>query len=245
VVVFRPAKLPKLRQITFEGNHAVETATLERAIHNIAIGEDYSDREFRLVVEANLTPKYEELGYLQVRFPKIAAVSQGPDSIAASVTVQEGRPWKLGDVELAGDNLPVDQMLRAGKFHKGELANWKELQISIARMYQVLRADGYLSPQGNPNRIFHDDTGMVDVRVEVRRGARFYFGTLEIQGLGAKETETAQDMWELRPGAPLDGVYLDDYVAKVFSQARVSKHSIDREMNVRQPGNLVDVVLKF
>jgi outer membrane protein assembly factor BamA len=245
IVVFRPAKLPKLRQITFEGNHAIDSATLENTIHKVAIGEDYSDREFRLVVESNLTAKYEELGYLQVRFPKITAVPQGPDSIAASVTVEEGRSWKLGDVQLAGDNLPADQMVRAGKFRKGEVANWKEIQISIARSFQVLRADGYLSPHGNPNRIFHDETGMVDLRVDVQRGARFYFGTLEIQGLNAKEIETAQDMWELRPGAPLDGPYLDDYVGKVFSLAHSSKRNVNREMNVRQPGNLVDVVLKF
>lgn len=245
VVVFRPAKLPKLRQVTFEGNHAIDTATLENAIHKVAVGEDYSDREFRLVVESNLTLRYEELGYLQVKFPKITATPQAPDSIAALVTIQEGRPWKLGDVEITGDNLPVGRMLHVGKFHKGEAANWREIQKSIASMNQVLRADGYLSPHGNPSRIFHDETGMVDVRVEVQRGARFYFGTLEIQGLSAKETETAQELWELRPGAPLDGPYLDEYVGKVFSLSHGSKRSVNREMNVRQPGNLVDVVLKF
>jgi outer membrane protein assembly factor BamA len=159
--------------------------------------------------------------------------------------VQEGRAWKLGEIELSGDNLPVGQMLRAGTFRKGEVANWKEIQISIARMFQVLRADGYLSPKGNPNRIFHDETGTVDVRVEVHRGTRFYFGTLEIQGLSAKESETAQEMWELRPGAPLDGPYLDEFVGKVFSLSHGSSRSVNREMNVRQPGNLVDVVLKF
>jgi outer membrane protein assembly factor BamA len=245
VVVFRPAKLPKLRQINFEGNHAIDSATLERLIHGVAIGEDYSDREFRVIVEANLTTKYEELGYLRVRFPKIVAVQQGADSIAATVTVEEGQAWKLGDVELIGDNLPADQMLRLGKFQKGQVANWKEIQKSFAAMYQVLRADGYLSPHGTPNRIFQDDSGVVDLRVEVQKGVRFYFGTLEIKGLGAKETETAQDMWELRPGAPLDGPYLDDYVRKVFDLSHGSRSSVNREMNVRQPGNLVDVVLKF
>jgi outer membrane protein assembly factor BamA len=112
-------------------------------------------------------------------------------------------------------------------------------------MYQVLRADGYLSPHGDPDRIFHDDTGVVDLRVDVQKGARFYFGTLEIQGLSSKEIQTAQDMWELRPGAPMDGPYLDDYVRKVFNLSHGSKSTVNREMAVRQPGNLVDVVLKF
>lgn len=245
VVVFRPAKLPKLRQIAFQGNHAIDATILENTIHKIAIGEDYSDREFRLIVEANLTPKYEELGYLQVKFPKIEAISQGPDSIVASVIVEEGRPWKLGNIEVSGDNLPIDQMIRAGKFPKGEIANWKEIKKSLGSMYQVLRADGYLSPRGEPNRIFHAETGLVDLRVDVQKGARFYFGSLEIQGLNAKETETAQDMWELRPGAAMDGSYLDDYVRKLFNLTHGSKSNVNREMNVRQPGNLVDVVLKF
>ncbi|MBV8904691.1 MAG: hypothetical protein JOZ22_13750 [Acidobacteriia bacterium] len=245
VVVFRPAKLPKLRQITFEGNHAIDSATLEKTIHGVAIGQDYSDREFRLIVEANLTAKYEELGYLQVRFPKIVATAQGADSMAAAVTVEEGRPWKLGEIAVSGDNLPVEQMMRAGKFQKGAVANWKEIQKSMGGMYQVLRSDGYLSPHGEASRVFHDDSGIVDLRIDVQKGTRFYFGTLEIRGLNAKETETAQDLWELRPGAPMDAPYLEDYVRKVFNLTHGSKSTVNREMNVRQPGNLVDVVLKF
>jgi len=244
VVVFRPANLPKLRQIAFEGNHAFDAATLERAIHIVAVGQDYSDREFRVVVESNLTPMYEEKGYLKVAFPKIVAVPLSKDAVLAAVTIQEGQVWKMGDIQLIGDNLPVDQMLRAGKFHKGNVANWKQILISLDDMRQVLRADGYLSAATQPNRIFHDATGDVDLRIDVQRGARFYFGSLELQGLSAKDNDKAQEMWELRPGAPMDGPYLDEYVRSVFGIVR-AKSNVNREITVRQPGNLVDVVLKF
>lgn len=244
VVVFRPAKLPKLRQIAFEGNHAFDAATLENAIHKVAVGDDYSDREFRVIVEANLTPMYEEKGYLKVTFPKIVAVPLVADAVLAAVTIEEGRTWKLGDVQLSGDSLPMDQMLRAAKFRKGEVANWKQILISLDDMRQVLRSDGYLAASAKPNRIFHDETGAVDLRVDVERGARFFFGSLELQGLSAKDNEKAQEMWELRPGAPMDGPYLDEYVRSVFGIVH-AKTNVNREMTVRQPGNLVDVVLKF
>lgn len=244
VVVFRPANLPKLRQIAFEGNHAFDAATLEKAIHNVAVDQDYSEREFRVVVEANLVPMYEEKGYLKVAFPKIAAVSLDASGVVATVTILEGRAWKLNNVQLNGDNLPVDQMLRAGKFHKGEVANWKQILISLDDMRQVLRADGYLMAAASPSRIFTDATGEIDLRVDVKRGARYYFGSLELQGLSAKDADKAQEMWEVRPGAPMDGPYLDEYVRKVFDVVR-AKSGVDRRMSVRQPGNLVDVVLKF
>lgn len=244
VVVFRPANLPKLRQITFEGNHVFDAAALERAIHTVAVGQDYSDREFRVVVEANLTPIYEEKGYLKAAFPKIVAVPMSKDTVVAAVAIQEGRAWKLGDVQLVGDNLPAEQMLRAGKFRKGDIANWKQILISLDDMRQVLRADGYLSASAEPSRIFRDPTGDVDLRVDVQRGARFYFGSLELRGLSAKDNDKAQQMWELRPGAPMDGPYLDEYVRSVFGIVR-AKSNVNREMSVRQPGNLVDVVLKF
>src|SRR5579875_2934058 len=243
VVVFRPANLPKLRQIAFEGNHVFDAPTLEKVIHKVAVGDDYSDREFRVVVEANLIPMYEEKGYLKVTFPKIVAVPLGANGVLAAVTIQEGRLWKMGDVQLNGDNLPVDQMLRAGKFRKGEAANWKQILISLDDMRQVLRADGYLSASATPNRVFHEETGDVDLRVDVQRGARFYFGTLEIRGLSAKDVDKAQEMWELRPGAPMDGPYLDEYVRNVFGVVS-AKSNVNREMSIRQPGNLVDVVLK-
>jgi outer membrane protein assembly factor BamA len=244
VVVFRPANLPKLRQITFEGNHVFDAATLERVIHTVAVGQDYSDREFRVVVEANLTPMYEEKGYLKAVFPKIVAVPLSKDAVLAAVTIEEGHVWKLGDVQLMGDNLPAHQMLRAGKFRKGDIANWKQILISLDDMRQVLRADGYLSASAQPNRVFRDTTGDVDLRVDVQRGARFYFGSLELRGLSAKENNKAQEMWELRPGAPMEGPCLDEYVRSVFGIVR-AKSNVNREMSVRQPGNLVDVVLKF
>lgn len=244
VVVFRPANLPKLRQIAFEGNRAFDVPTLENTIHKVAVGEDYSDREFRVAVEANLTPMYEEKGYLKIAFPKIVAVPLSPDSVLATVTIQEGHTWKLGDVLLSGDNLPTDQMTRAGKFHKGELANWKQILISLDDMRQILRSDGYLAASANPERIFHDQTGYIDLRVNVQKGARFYFGTIELQGLSAKDIDKAMAMWELRPGAPMDGPYLDEYVRSVFSAVHV-KSNVNRQMSIRQPGNLVDVILKF
>ena len=244
VVVFRPANLPKLGQIAFEGNHVFDAATLEKTIHKVVIGEDYSDREFRVVVEANLIPMYEEKGYLKVTFPKIVAVPLGSDGVLAAVTIQEGHAWNIGDVQLIGDNLPIDQMLRAGKFHKGAVANWKQILISLDDMRQILRGDGYLAVSANPSRIFHDDTSNVDLRVDVQRGARFYFGSLELQGLTAKENDKAQGMWELRPGAPMDGPYLDEYVRSVFGVVH-TKTNVNRQITVRQPGNLVDVVLKF
>jgi outer membrane protein assembly factor BamA len=242
-VVFRPANLPKLRQIAFEGNHVFNAAMLEKIIHPVAIGEDYSEREFRLIVESNLTPMYEEKGYLKVSFPKIVAVPVG-DGMLAAVTIQEGREWRIGDLLLSGDNLPADRMLRASKCHRGDVANWKQVLVSLDEMKQVLRSDGYLSASAKPSRIFHDESGDVDLQIAVQRGPRFYFGTLELQGLSAKDNEKAMEMWELRPGAPMDGVYLDDYVRSVFSAVR-AKSQVNRNITVRQPGNLVDVVLKF
>ena len=244
VVVFHPANLPKLRQIAFDGNHIFDAATLEKAIHTVAVGQDYSDREFRLIVESNLTPMYEEKGYLKVSFPKIVSVPVGAGGVLAAVTVQEGHAWKLGELLLSGDNLPVDQMLRASKCRKGDLANWKQMLVSLDDMRQVLRSDGYLAASLKPDRVFHEETGEVDVRIDVQRGARFYFGSLELQGLSAKDNEKAMEMWELRPGAPMDGVYLDEYVRNVFGAVH-AKTNVNRNITVRQPGNLVDVVLKF
>jgi outer membrane protein assembly factor BamA len=111
-------------------------------------------------------------------------------------------------------------------------------------MRQVLRSDGYLAAALKPDRVFHEETGEVDVRIDVQRGARFYFGSLELQGLSAKDNEKAMEMWELRPGAPMDGVYLDEYVRNVFGAVH-AKTNVNRNVTVRQPGNLVDVVLKF
>jgi hypothetical protein len=68
VVVCRPAHLPKVAAIRFEGNAAIADGALQAAMAKVAMDQEYTERDFRRKLEFNLRPLYDELGRLTVAF---------------------------------------------------------------------------------------------------------------------------------------------------------------------------------
>ncbi|MBV9081715.1 MAG: hypothetical protein JOZ62_03500 [Acidobacteriaceae bacterium] len=240
-VIFRPANAPKVMHVAVEGNRAFDSATLERAIHGIVVGQDYSDRDFRQIVQLNITPMYEERGYLKVAYPRITG-SGTSGEITVTVAIDEGGVWRLGAVDVTGDNLPLVQMKRAATFPQGKIANWHEIVAGIAQMEQVLRSDGYLRVQSNPARSFHEDTGVVDLNIAVATGPQYLFSTIEVHGLTAKQEQEAYSIWDLHRGSPFDEPYSDEYVRRLYKMLNGRAKSIHRDMQVNQAARTVDVV---
>src|ERR1017187_2874783 len=95
-VAFRPAHLPKVAAIRFEGNAAIAGSALQAALAKVAMSQDYTERDFRRKLELNLRPLYEELGRLTVAFPHVNMASAGDAAVAVTAGIDEGPEWRLG-----------------------------------------------------------------------------------------------------------------------------------------------------
>jgi outer membrane protein assembly factor BamA len=135
------------------------------------MGQDYTERDFQRLLDFNVRPLYEELGRLTVAFPSVRMADSGDAAVAVTAGIDEGPVWQLGKVVLTGDALPLADMYDAARFAYGAPANWKQFMASIHQMEQVLRRDGYITVSSKPLRSFHEPTLVVDVNVEVRKGA--------------------------------------------------------------------------
>ena len=161
-VVFRPAHLPKIASMRFQGNAAITDQKLQAAMERVAMGQEFTERDFRRMLELNLRPLYEELGHLTVAFQKVSMAEAGGDTVTVTAAIEEGPAWNLGKVELAGDRLPLAEMHDAAKFDHGAPANWARFKASIHDMEQVLRRDGYIRVASNPVRLFREAEKIVD-----------------------------------------------------------------------------------
>jgi len=244
-VVFVLANLPKIAEVVFAGNEALDSATLQRAIVKVAPGQDYTDRLFRRMLELTLRPLYEEKGRLAVSFPHIAIADPTAATSTINVEINEGPAWTLGKIELTGDGLPVDEMKRAAKFPEGKLANWKQIEACIESMERLLRRDGYLNVASKPARSFHEKESVVDLTIQVRKGKQFLFVGLRINGFSPDLEQKARKLWKLKEGAPMDESYVNEYLRSMLDSLRVQVKSISNAFNVRPGTNLVDVVLSF
>lgn len=242
--VFQPETLPKVAAIRFEGNQAIASEILTQTIGRLTVGQDFSERQFGDIVKLNLTPLYEEKGLLTVAFPPVKSTPGADGSMSVDIPIQEGRTWTLGKVDVSGDALPADDMLKAAHFPTGKLANWKEVSTGIAEMEKVLRRQGYLQVASGQKRTLHDDTGVVDLAVAVRKGTQSLFGSLQVIGLDSENQGKAESAWRLKPGDPLDFYYAyQDYTKSLRLTGPPKQLRVD--LRPRAGTNIVDVAVTF
>lgn len=244
-IICRPANLAKIAAIRFEGNAAIADSALQAAMAKVAIGQDFSERDFRRLLDYNVRPLFEELGRLTVSFPRVQMASAGGAAVVVTAGIDEGPVWRLGTVNLKGDHLPIADMHDATRFAQGSPANWKEFMASVNKMEQVLRRDGYITVSSKPVRAFHDATQVVDVNLEVAKGPQFMFGELHIEGLDPDTQQRLAALWKLPTGAPMDQPYADDFVRSALPILRGKVRTSSSELHVHAGANVVDVTLKF
>ena len=207
---FQPEVLPRVQSVAFAGNQAVSSSELAAVLNKIVANIEYTDRKFAAVVDLNLRPVYEEHGFYRVRFSPGAAQWKEA-GVSLTVGITEGAPYQLGKVEIVGDNLPVDAMVSAGKFPKGKLANWKQIQDGIWEMEKVVKRTGFFEATASPDRSYDDVTHVLDLRIQMQKGPLYHFGAVRFSGLSPDLEGRAKRLWKAKPGDPYDYAYPNEF----------------------------------
>ena len=243
VLLLQPATLAPVQGVVFEGNRAVASDILLKALSRFVLGSGYTERSFRSAIELNLRPLYEQLGRLRAGFPSVTAISSGA-GVQVKVSIEEGAVYRLGEVRVSGEDLPQEEMLRAAAFRRGEVADWRKITQSISGMERVLRGRGHLAASSRPERRFNDEASAVDLDIAVRKGPQFQFGELVLVGLAPDAEKRGRREFKLRPGDVLDEPYLDEFL-KVFADTLNGGGSVSQELTVRPGTTTVDVKFTF
>ncbi|MGH9674811.1 MAG: hypothetical protein ACRD44_16660, partial [Bryobacteraceae bacterium] len=244
VIVFRPETLTAVRSFRVEGNRVVSVESLTGVLKPVLAGLEFTPSGVERILRLNVTPLYEERGYLEVAYPRMSMDAAGELTIA----VREGATRKLGRVEIAGDQLNVEALRAAAAFRYGELANWKLVVEATDRLLGVLRRDGYITASAETERMFREKEPVVDVQLFVRRGPRFSFGRLLLEGLPATVEAEARTLWKLEAGAPMNPELIVEFVRAVIklpSMQEVGNKTIASGMQKTGDPTTVDVRVSF
>lgn len=216
IISFQPDVLPKIQSVAFTGNEAVASSFLLSALNRATALAEYTDRRFASAMELNLRPVYEERGYYRVLFT--SADPQWIDGgVSLAVAVTEGATYRLGRVELVGEDLPVESMLSAAKLPNGKLANWKQIQDGIWEMEKVVKRTGFFTAHLSADRTLDDAAHVLDLRIRAAKGPLYHFGELHITGLSPDLEGQARRLWKAKAGDPFDYAYANDFF-KAFAQ---------------------------
>lgn len=242
---FQPEVLPRVQSVAFTGNQAVTSSELAAVLNRVVANAEYTDRKFAAAVDLNLRPVYEEHGFYRVRFtPGAAQLSDAAVSLTVAIT--EGASYQLGKLEILGDNLPVDAMISAGKFPRGKLANWKQIQDGIWEMEKVVKRTGFFDATASPNRSYDDATHVLDLRIQMQKGPLYHFGEVRFSGLTPDLEGRAKRLWKAKPGDPYDYAYPNEFF-RAFSRI-VDFRSFRKYEAVVQKGtgdHVMDINLVF
>ncbi len=137
-------------------------------------------------------------------------------------------------------------MLKAAKFRKGEIANWTEIQNSIWELEKPVKRTGYLNAAAKPERVFHDEQHVLDVKLSVNLGPLSRFGQLQITGLAPDLEAQARKIWTLNPGDPFDYDYPRDFFQAFFRSVdsrQFKKFNVTSQKGAGE--NVMDFLLSF
>jgi outer membrane protein assembly factor BamA len=246
IVSFQPASLPAIARINFTGAQKLSADQLNAIMLKVIGGQGYMDRRFRGLVELNLRPAYEEAGMYRVRFPEITSQKAGESSVSVTVAIEEGAQFTLGAVAIAGDDLPRDEMLKAGNLKSGVVANWTQIQQGIWDMERPVKRLGYFAARSRSARVLHDDTRILDVNVAFEKGPMYHVGDVRFTGLTPELEAQARKVWSAALGAPYDFLYPNDFL-RDFS--RVTDFRQFKKYNAQtQPGSgdhVINITMVF
>ncbi|MDX2179364.1 MAG: hypothetical protein SFV18_07220 [Bryobacteraceae bacterium] len=212
LVSMQPQNLPKISTFTFVGAREIAPDRLAAILNKVIGGKGYTDRRFREVVEANLRGAYEEGGMYRVRFPRVGAAKLADGTVRAETEVEEGPKFKLREVAFKGEGIEPDALRKAGRFEKGQIADWSRIQKGIDEAERTIRNAGYLDASAKAQRQLDDVQLTLDVSVTVNRGVLYRFGKLILSGLPPAQEAQVRKSWKLASGEPLDLNYAQKFL---------------------------------
>ena len=103
----------------------------------------------------------------------------------------------------------------------------------------------YLNASAKPERIFHDEQHVLDVRLAVNLGPLYRFGQLRITGLPPDLEAEARKVWTLNPGDPFNYEYPKDFSQAFFRTAGSGRFKYNVKMQKGSGENVMDFALAF
>lgn len=215
-VVFLPSELPAVAEVEFAGNKILTQDRLQQAVAGAGVGARYTENRFRQILDASVRPLYEAEGRLRVTFPKIELTeAKDVKGVIATVHVNEGEPYKLKEVRIAGPMAANKDLLKQGRFSLDETANMSRVREGMEAMEKSLRRNGYLHLDASLERTLDDKEKTVSVTIKIEPGPQFTMGDLVIEGLDIQTEPHIRKLWTLKAGEPFDAEYPDYFLSRI------------------------------
>ena len=173
---------------------------------------------------------YEDQGYAAV---KVHAERSGDPSVSAdsiqvpfAVSIEEGRQYKLGTIQLPADapvaKADIDKIL-TGSANQSRGTGLRSTWSWVAQRY---RSKGYLDCKLTPQAQIDETAGSVNYTLEVNSGPVYHVAFVKFDNVNDDLRVLLMKYWQLLPGEPFDPGYGPIFFLKVQMQDPVLRKSL-------------------
>ena len=192
-ITVNEGSVTRIQQLKIQGNQAFSEAVLLKQLESGPRGtlsvpflsdKDKYSKEKLVGDLDNLTSFYRDHGYLNFQITG-TDVKASPDkkSVYLTVTVNEGNPYRVGQVNVAGNpGLSQEQLAAAIKIKQGQLFSQKDLEETRKNLSEKLGAQGYAFTKVKAVPAFDEANQQVGITLDIDTGKRTYVRRIDIRG---------------------------------------------------------------
>ncbi|MCK9364101.1 MAG: outer membrane protein assembly factor BamA [Syntrophales bacterium] len=179
-----------VRDILFEGNRAFTTRELRNMMTTKEWGIFHFFTDSGLLKKEQLRQDIDKLkafylnnGFINVQIAD-PAVTHDAKGIYIRISVAEGQQYRVGKVEIIGDQLsvPRKELLAKLKILKKDFYDRDAVIRDMDYLTQAANDEGYAAADILPGTTPREETRTVDVSYEIRKGKLVYFNLINITG---------------------------------------------------------------
>lgn len=234
----------RIREIAFSGNENVESGDLLDLMGT----QTYSFWTSWLTGAGRLDPKvfekdidnirsyYKDRGFLDVQISDSDVIIEypRPNRMEITIPVEEGRQYRVGKVNLEGNEIfPIEPLRGQIKLETGDIFSASEVSKASAAIRDYYGSRGYLDTTVVAERIPDLETRDIDLKFIIRESGKFKVGTIRIDGNDKTKSIVILRELALAPGDTFDLVRMRN------SQNRLINTRFFEEVNLSpEPTNI-------
>lgn len=162
---------------------------------------------------------YEDQGYAAVKITAersgAPVISEASILVPFSVTIEEGRQYKLGDIQFPPgtpiEKADVDKLLTKPGASPTRGIGLRSVWALVAQRY---RSKGYMDVIVSPHAQIDEAAGVVNYSVDVNPGAVYHLALIKFDNVSDDLRKLLMHNWQLMPGDPFDQTYVSTFLLK-------------------------------
>jgi outer membrane protein insertion porin family len=187
---------------------------------------------------------YQSKGYIDMLVKDVKRTYPEPDRIDIQITVFEGIEYKVGTLNLAGNQLFTQEQIKGRmRMKEGGVFSPQGLEADVTAVKNLYGERGYIDANVTPQRQPNIESGRMDIVYGITEGAQAFVEKIVIQGNNRTKDKVLRREMALNPGDVYDSVAVEASKKRLENLGYFSKVDISPEdTSVEDRKNMVITV---